>query len=146
MRAENPDAEAEIRRLVEERAAAVRVKHIGRSINRYADDIVSFDVVNPLRMVGRDGVRSRTEQWFSSFTGPIGYENRDLVVIADDDVAFCHSLNHVQGTKTDGGSIEMWWRATLCFRRHGGQWWITHEHASVPFDPASGAASLGLEP
>jgi ketosteroid isomerase-like protein len=40
----------------------------------------------------------------------------------------------------------MWWRATVCYRKLDGQWMITHEHASVPFDAQSGQASLALEP
>jgi ketosteroid isomerase-like protein len=31
--------------------------------------------------------------------------------------------------------MEMWFRATVCFRKNGGKWLVTHEHASVPFYP-----------
>jgi len=55
--------------------------------------------VDPLQYVGSDAIRKRTEQWFSSFQGPIGYETRDLRIAAADGVAFSHSLNHVRGTK-----------------------------------------------
>jgi PhnB protein len=40
----------------------------------------------------------------------------------------------MSGTKTDGEKVDMWLRATLCFRKIGGhQWKIVHEHESVPF-------------
>jgi ketosteroid isomerase-like protein len=37
------------------------------------------------------------------------------------------------GTKTDGEEVELFFRATACFRRDNGHWRITHMHNSVPF-------------
>lgn len=138
--------EAEIRKLMDENAKAVRTKDINTSVSNYSPDIVSFDVVNPLQKFGLAACRKRAEGWFSSFEGPIGYEIRDLSITTGDDVAFCHSLNHVNGTKTDGGEIDMWWRATVCYRKIDGRWIVVHEHNSVPFDVESGKASLDLKP
>ncbi|MDQ3779565.1 MAG: nuclear transport factor 2 family protein [Chloroflexota bacterium] len=111
-----------------------------------APDVVSFDIVNPLRYRGADAGRDRLEEWFASFQGPIDYELRDLSIAAGDDVAFCYSLNRVSGTKLDGEKIVMWWRATVCYRKIRGRWLVTHEHSSVPFDVESGKASLDLTP
>jgi ketosteroid isomerase-like protein len=138
--------EAEIRKLMDDRVEAVRTKDVNASMSDLAPDILSFDVVNPLQYIGSDASRKRAQDWFSSFQGPIGYENRDLSIATGDDVAFCHSLNRVNGTKTDGEKIEMWWRATVCFRKIDGKWMVTHEHNSVPFDVESGKASLDLKP
>jgi ketosteroid isomerase-like protein len=140
------DQAAQIRKHMDDHAKAIRAKDINGSMSIYAPDILSFDVVNPLQKIGLDACRKRTEEWFSSFQGPIGYENSDLSITTGDDVAFCHSLNQVNGTKTDGNQIEMWWRATVCFRKIDNKWVITHEHASVPFDVESGKASLDLKP
>ena len=139
-------AEAQIRKLMDDQAKAVRAKDVSGSMSNYAPDVVSFDVVNPLQKTGLDARRKRAEEWFSSFQGPIGYELRDLSIAAGGDVAFCHSLNRVNGTKTDGGKIDMWWRATVCCRKIDGKWMVTHEHSSVPFDVESGKASLDLQP
>lgn len=138
--------EAQIRKLMDARVEAVRTKDVNASMSNLAPDIVSFDVVNPLQKIGLDTTRKRAQDWFSSFQGPIGYENRDLSITTGDDVAFCHSLNRVNGTKTDGEKIEMWWRATVCFRKIDGKWMVTHEHNSVPFDVENGKASLDLKP
>jgi uncharacterized protein (TIGR02246 family) len=138
--------EAEIRKLIDDQARAVRAKDIKASMSSYAPDILSFDVVNPLQKIGLDACRKRAEEWFSSFEGPIGYEIRDLGITTGDGVAFCHSLNRVNATRTDGGRVDMWWRATVCCRKIDGKWMITHEHSSVPFDVESGKASLGLKP
>ncbi len=138
--------EGQIRKLIDDRAKAVREKDIGTSVASYAPDIVSFDVVNPLQKIGLDACRKRAEDWFSSFQGPIGYEIRYLSISTGDDVAFSHSLNRVSATKTDGAKLEMWWRATVCYRRIEGKWMVTHEHQSVPFDAETGKASLDLQP
>lgn len=138
--------ETEIRNLIDRHARAVRAKEIDGAMLNVEPNAILFDVVNPLEYVGADMARKRLEEWFSSFEGPIGFENRGLKITASDDVAFCHSLNQVRGTKTDGQKIEMWWRATVCYRKIEGTWMVTHEHASVPFDVESGKASLNLKP
>ncbi|MGH6921701.1 MAG: YybH family protein, partial [Geminicoccaceae bacterium] len=135
-----------IRALIEDQASAVRAKDVDGSMSNYAPDVLLFDVVNPLRYVGSDAARKRLAEWFASFQRPIGYELRDLSITAGADVAFGHSLNRVRATTTDGRKLDMWWRATICYRRIDGAWTITHEHASVPFDVASGRASLDLAP
>jgi uncharacterized protein (TIGR02246 family) len=127
-------------------ATAVRAKNVEALMSSFAPDILSFDVVNPLQYVGLDEARKRAETWFASFDGPIRYQVRDLSITTGDDVAFCHSLNQVSATKTDGEKFEMWWRATVCFRRIDGEWMITHQHNSVPFDAESGKASIDLTP
>ena len=135
-----------IRALIDERVKAVRAKDIDGAMSNVSADILSFDVVNPLLYVGSEALRKRAEEWFSSFQGPIGFEVRDLRIAAGDDVAFSHSLNHVSATRTDGGALDMWWRATVCYRKIDGKWMVTHEHQSVPFDVESGKASLDLKP
>jgi uncharacterized protein (TIGR02246 family) len=138
--------EAQIRALIDDQAKAIRARNGGGSVSRYAPDVLLFDVVNPLRYVGSDAVRKRLSEWFATFQGPIGYELRDLSITAGEDVAFSHSLNRVSATTTGGEKLDMWWRATVCYRKLHGEWMVTHAHASVPFDGKSGQASLDLEP
>jgi ketosteroid isomerase-like protein len=138
-------AEAEIRALIEEQAKAIRAKDVDGSVSSYAADVLFFDVVNPLRSTGSDAVRKRLAEWFSSFRGPIGYEVRDLAIGAGDDVILPQPEAGERDYET-GQRLEMWWRATICFRKVDGARRVTHEHASVPFDVASGRASLDLEP
>ncbi len=148
MMSENSKAidEAQIRGLIDARVKAVRSKDVNMAMSNIAPDILSFDVVNSLQYIGSDASRKRTEEWFSSFQGPIGYELRDLNITTGADVAFSHSLNHVSAMRADGKKLEMWWRATVCYRKVDGKWMVTHEHSSVPFDGESGKASLDLKP
>jgi uncharacterized protein (TIGR02246 family) len=138
--------EAPIREIMNDQVEAIRAKDANRALSNYAPDVLAFDLITPLRHSGVDALRKRLEEWFASFQGPVGFEMRDLNITAGNDVAFCHSLNGVNGTKMNGEKIEMWWRATVCFRKLGGKWMVTHAHSSEPFDMKSGKASLDLQP
>ena len=139
-------AEQELRELVEERIAAVRAKDPAPLAARQALDIVTFDVLPPLHSRGSEAVEEKTRNWFDSYAGDIGYEVHDLHVAAGEDLGFCSFLYHVSGTLVSGGEVDMWVRATLGCRRRDGRWIITHDHESVPFDPASGRALISLAP
>jgi len=143
---QHASSEAEIRALFEARIKSVRARDVDGLMGGYAPDVLSFDVVEPLQYIGSDGIRTRMEEWFATFQGPIGIDNRDLTIAAGDNVAFCHSLSHVDATTTVGGHLEMWWRETVCYRKIDGKWLITHQHSSVPFNVESGKASLNLQP
>ncbi len=138
--------EIQIRALIDGRTKAVCAKDSASATSGITPDILTFDVVNPLQNIGSDASSKRVEEWFASFQGPISYETLDMNITAGDDVAFAHGLCHVSATKTDGRQLDMWWRSTVCFRKIDGNWMISHEHNSVPFDPKSGEASLDLKP
>lgn len=140
------DNKGQIRELVEAWISSVRAKDVEGAVAPYAADVVAYDLVNPLQYSGIDTIKTRLTEWFASFEGPIGIELRDLDITAGDDIAFCHGLHRVDGTKTDGVKLEMWWRTTLCFRKIDEKWTLTHSHDSVPFDLENGKASLDLQP
>jgi ketosteroid isomerase-like protein len=140
------EAEAEIRGIMGARVAAVRAKDLDGLIAHHADDVVSYDLLEPLQYRGREAVRQRARQWFDGYDGPMAYQILGLQVEAAFDVAFCHGLHHVRGTARDGRQIDMFWRATQGFRRIDGEWRIVHEHGSLPFDMATGKVSFDLEP
>src|SRR6202035_4030437 len=121
--------------LLENWASAIRAKDIDARMSNYAPNVSLFDVVGPLEHFGKEAIRQRAIEWFSTFDGPLEFEMHDLRISSDGDVAFSHSLNHVSGTKTDGNKLDMWWRATVCYRKMDDEWMVTHEHNSVPFDP-----------
>lgn len=139
-------AEAEIRKLTENRVNAVRNKDVDAAMSSFASDVLSFDVVNPLQHAGSGSIRKRLTEWFASFQGPIGYDVRDLSITSGGEVAFSHSLHGVNATTANGAVINMWFRVTACYRKIGDKWMITHEHSSVPFDAETGRASLDLKP
>jgi ketosteroid isomerase-like protein len=137
---------AAIRELLDAKVTATRSRDAQAATAAFAPDVVSFDVVDPLRHSGADAVRRRAETWFSTFLGPIGFELRDLHISVGDGVAFAYSLNHASGELVAGGKLDMWWRETLCLEKRQGRWMITHAHDSVPFNPETSKPSLGLKP
>lgn len=148
MTAENIKAmdEAHIHTLLELRVKAIRARDINGVMASFAPDLRSFDVIDSLQTAGVEAARKRAEEWTASFQGRIGFEIWDLSITTGADVAYSHSLNRISGTTALGNKIDMYWRATVCYRKLAGRWLITHEHNSVPFDPKTGRASLDLKP
>lgn len=142
----NNKAEQEIRALIEARSTAIQAGDIDAMAADLAEDVVSYDVTDPLRSEGKGPSRKRATEWLAAYDGKVSWENRDVQITADGNLAFSHGLSHVMGNLKTGAKIDMWFRATLGFRRTGDHWLITHEHSSSPFDPESGKASLGLKP
>jgi ketosteroid isomerase-like protein len=127
--------EGQIRTLLEDRAAALRAKDAPAVLSYYAPDTVKFDLAPPLRTTGPAALDKRgLEGWFATWWGPLGYELRDFKVVTGGDLAFCHGLVRISGTKVDEDQkVSVWVRETVCLGKAGGLWKILHEHSSVPF-------------
>ncbi len=138
--------EAEIQRGIEGGVEAIRDKNIEGVMSLYAQEVVSFDIVPPLRYLGADAFRKRWEEVFLVYQGPIDYEIHDLNITVGDDIAFTHSLNRISGTRNNGQKTALWLRWTACFRKINGQWLIVHHQNSVPVDLEHGKAVLDLKP
>jgi PhnB protein len=139
--------EAQIRAVIDDWAKAVRAKDVDRVMSHYAADIVTFDLAPPLQCTGADALKQSLEEWFPTFSGPVGYEIRELSITTGDEVAFCRSLNRISGTRTDGEETDVWVRTTVNLRKIDGRWKVIHEHASVPFYmDGSYKAAVDLKP
>ena len=140
------ESERELRLLVAERVAAVHPKDPRPLADRHAADAIAFNVLPPLQLHGAEDIGVRTQTWFDSYSGDIGYDVEQLTVHVDGAVGFCSFLYHVTGSLIDGAEVDMWVRATLGCRRIDGAWKIVHDHESVLFDPETGTALIGPEP
>jgi ketosteroid isomerase-like protein len=126
-----PTDEAQIRKVIDNWAHALRNKDAESVLSHYAPSLIHFSLAPSLF-----SARSATKDlnvWFATRQGPIGYEIHDLNITVGGDVALSHSLNRMHGTKTDGAKDDLCFRHTLGFRKISGDWKITHEHESVPF-------------
>ena len=120
--------------LLDDFARALYKKDAAGAIAPLADDAVAFDLAPPLKQdpdVMHDS--ARLEEWFATWKSPIVSEAVERTVAVDKDVAYAYGLQRMTGTKTDGEEVELFFRATACFRRDNGRWRITHMHNSVPF-------------
>jgi ketosteroid isomerase-like protein len=96
------EAEEQLRDLVAERVTAVRAKDVVPLAARQAADVVTFDVLPPLRSHGSGAVNEKTLNWFDGYASDIGYEVHELQVRASGDVGFCWFVYHVSGTLQTG--------------------------------------------
>lgn len=119
------------------RIDAQESKDIDRLMQHYAPDIVYYDVVPPLRFTGIEAVRRNFVRWFDEYDGPISLQTHDMTVVTDGDVAFANMLHLDSGTRTNGLQRSIWVRETVGLHRSQGRWRITHEHISIPIDPAN---------
>jgi ketosteroid isomerase-like protein len=143
----NP-SEREIRGVLADFTSALRDKDATRAILPLADNAVTFDLAAPLKM-GPEQTHdpAALEQWFDTWEGPIVSESHDLEVAVGGDVAYAFGIQHMTGTKKGGENVDLWFRATACFRREDGRWRIAHMHNSVPFAmDGSDKALLDLKP
>ena len=100
--------EVEIRQRIHRWLEALRAMDLEGVMSFYAPDIVSFDIVPPLR---HGGAKAKEKNWmdvFATYERPLGYEIRDLTLIVGHDVAFGHSLNRVSGTSKNGNRTDVW--------------------------------------
>ncbi len=138
--------EAIIRGQLARLIGALRAKDLDTLGQIYAADVVSFDVEPPLQHVG---LAAKLNNWVAAFAmfQELDYELRDLVLAVGDEVAFGHGFGRLSGILGNGMATDgMWVRVTFCFEQVEGQWLITHDQASVPFDFASGKGVTDLTP
>jgi uncharacterized protein (TIGR02246 family) len=138
--------EADVRALLDEWSEAIRRKDVDRLMAVYSSDIVYFDVVPPLRLIGADAVRQNFIRWFDTWSTPIGVEVRDLALRTEGNLAAAHTLHRTSGTLKAGRDVSYWIRASLTCERSGQGWRITHEHVSLPVEFPTGKAAMELQP
>src|SRR5258708_33322863 len=102
--------EAQIRALLDERAAALRAKDAPVVLSHYAPDTVKFDLAPPLRSAGPAALDRRgLEGWLATWWGPRGYELRDFKVVTGGARALRHGLGRLGGDKGhDEPSVTVW--------------------------------------
>jgi len=142
------DAPAEIRALEDRFVAAFKAKDVDAIMKVYAPDqtLVVFDVVPPRQYVGAAAYRKDWQTFLGSLDGPITMELTDLDVVADRNLAYSHSIQHVAGTDKHGKKLNLTVRVTDVYKKAHGRWQIIHEHVSVPVDLDTDKPDLSSKP
>jgi PhnB protein len=141
-------AEEEIRQLLEDWSDAHRAKDAARLMSHCTPETVQFILAPPLQYSKSNAWdKHALAAWFAGFEGAIGYEIRDLTIVAGSDTAFCHFLHRLSATSITQGAFSMWDRATFGLRKIENRWRVAHVHESVPFYmDGSFRAAVDLEP
>lgn len=129
--------ESEIEATLEEWAMFVETKNIDGVMSLYAEDVISFDLVEPFEYKGIDESMKRTKEWFATFNRDIKIQIDDLFISAEKFSAYAHCL-----IKYSGKNEDMWLRVTFGFQKIENDWMIKHMHSSVPFDMSNGKAII----
>jgi ketosteroid isomerase-like protein len=99
---------------------------LDRIVAGRTDDIVMFDVPEPIQERGIHAYRQTWELFFAhNEAGPDCFRISELDIAAGDGVAFAHGLLTI-----NGGDAHC--RLTLGLRKVGGAWRVSHEHHSMP--------------
>lgn len=138
--------EAAVHAVLESIARAVRARDVDAMLAQCATELVTFDLVAPIKHDGAEAIRQVWTRTLAAFEGPLEYDYQQLDIQVDGDLAFARCLNRFGGTKSDGTEVTNWLRSTFGLRRIDGRWKVVHEHVSVPFDMQSGKALLELHP
>jgi ketosteroid isomerase-like protein len=127
-------AEAEVRKIVEDWASAVRRRDIAAIRRNHSADILMFDVPPPFQSRGIDAYEQTWDLFFSWARDPAVFDIKEMHVTAGEDVAFVTAAMRCAGREASGRDVEIDFRLTIGVRKIDGQWVIVHEHHSVPAD------------
>lgn len=123
----------EIRTLLNLRIEALRRRDAASANAPLDSRIVAFEVAGPLQIPSRQATdNALTQAWLDSFDEGPKVTMEELSIYADGVVAFCHSLNRLQGQRSDGQEVDVTMRSTLGLRKVDGEWKIVHGHTSLP--------------
>jgi len=124
--------EEEIRSLVRSWEHAIQTGDMDGILAHHSEDVLMYDVPEPLQSVGIDEYRKTWDQFFRyGAPSPEVFVIEDLRITASGGVAFATGLLRI------GGSSEPVCRLTLGLTKRNGRWQIVHEHHSAPHKPES---------
>lgn len=117
----------QIHTVIDNWTKAIRDGDIKQILQNHTDDILMFDVPEPMQSKGLEEYRKTWELFFQYSTGGEGsFELEELEITSGKDVAFCSALIRLsKGSKPEC-------RLTLGLKKVNGQWLIAHEHHSAP--------------
>jgi len=117
----------EVLTLIRRWERAIQARDLDGILAHHTDDVVMFDVPEPLQSLGLDAYRQTWEMFFRyGAPHPALFVIEDLRVTAGVDVAFATGLLRI------GGSPLPVCRLTLGLVKRDDRWLIAHEHHSAP--------------
>lgn len=112
----------------------------------YSPDVDAYDFAPPLQFNGSEAYRKDYATFLAQFKGPVRVSIPHVHIEQSGSVAYAFGLERIRGTMTNGTNVDIWVRFTDGWKNHDGQWFVEHEHVSVPVDIATGKARLDLTP
>jgi uncharacterized protein (TIGR02246 family) len=138
--------ETQIQQQLDAWVAACRSKDVSQIMSHYAEDVVAYDAIGPLRFQGRAAYQAHWQACMEMCGGPGLFEIHQPSFLLCDGLAVVHYLFHCGGSDDKGEMHSSWMRVSQCFRQQDGRWLIAHEHFSMPGDMESGKILFDLQP
>lgn len=117
--------EDEIRAMLDRWAESVRAHDLDNVVKDRSDEIVMFDVPEPLQAKGMEAYKDTWRLYFKS-EGSRLFELRELHIVASGDVAWARAILRCTTDLQPAG------RLTIGLRKIDGRWRVEHEHHSFP--------------
>ena len=140
------NAQAQIQQQLDSWSAACRSKDVSSIMSHYAEDVVAYDAIGPLRFQGRAAYQAHWQACMEMCSGQAMFEIHQPSFLLSDELAVVHYLFHCGGSDDKGEMQSSWMRVSQCFRQQDGRWLIAHEHFSMPCDMESGKVLFDLQP
>ena len=140
------NAQAQIQQQLASWSAACRSKDVSSIMSHYAEDVVAYDAIGPLRFQGRAAYQAHWQACMEMCSGQAMFEIHQPSFLLSDELAVVHYLFHCGGSDDKGEMQSSWMRVSQCFRQQDGRWLIAHEHFSMPCDMESGKVLFDLQP
>jgi uncharacterized protein (TIGR02246 family) len=127
--------EAEVRKVIEDWARAVREKDIEGVVANHVEDVVMFDVPPPVQVRGLDAYRKTWPPFFDWQRSAEGsFDIAELNITAGADVAFATAILQCASKEARAKDPSPTLRLSLGLRKQHGRWLIVHEHHSFPLE------------
>ncbi len=126
--------EIAIRTRIQSWAAAVRRHDLTQILAYHEEALVMFDVPPPFQSRGLAEYRKTWDLFFQYHEPSQAFDIEELSITAGGEIAFAVAVlrcgsSTVQGPPQPSGFL---FRLTMGLRKWDDQWWIAHEHHSVP--------------
>lgn len=108
---------------------AIRDANLPEILKNHTEDVLMFDVPVPMQSRGLEEYKKTWELFFEYSPGGEGsFELEELKITASERVAFCSALIRLANGKRPQC------RLTIGLQKIKGQWMISHEHHSAPYE------------
>ncbi len=133
MMTEGVAADAEVRAVLEEWAAATRQGRKEQVLRHHAEGLVIFDVLPPMKYESAEAYRRSWDEWQPETQGEAVFDLEELAITAREELAFAHCFIRCGGRLADGSRFQDLVRATFCLEKVNGAWRVQHQHVSKPY-------------
>lgn len=125
--------ELAIREVLEGWERATREGRHDDILSNHLDDLVTFDVLPPMKYESAAAYRKSWDDWQPDAQGEMRFELEDLSITAGEEVGFAFGLLQCGGTLPGGRMFRDTVRITFCLRKQAKQWKVAHQHVSKPY-------------